>query len=532
MSDEEETPCRVCGSTDQEEYLVLCDGCDAPFHTFCHHGCVCCQQKPRNNFGKKYPVPDGDWFCKFCAGRPPKLQAKQNPLSSVFAWGDNTDGQLGLGTDEAVYSTPTAVEDLAAVGVLDIAVGETSTVLLTSEGDVYSSGTGTTGQLGHQDIVHEKLTHFRKLDGFEKRPAAEGRLERVFSGRDFSALLSQHGHIYTWGNGESGQLGHQENKIKKVPKKISALREKELPVVLAAAGGDFMVMTTGVAKEEDQFHRDLPGVLMTMGANTQGQLGEGSMKNQWVPQLLNPTGAATTSKAGCTQDEPSTCLVGRDTVSLAAGNAHVVLTVAGTLGAWSWGLGQGGQLGHPLPPVPASASKFFRPTFRVVRPRFIQALEHVHVTQVACGGTHTLFLTKDHRVYGCGSNEHGQLTDTVPTDATTELPVDLQLTHHGLRVVAAGDHHSMGVTATGGAVVAWGRNDKGQLGLGHTDKSAAPTVVPGLPKIESLHTGYHATFAVEFAKKTKAAGEPAKGGKKTKGGGGAAPAGSTKRAKK
>ncbi|ETV70218.1 hypothetical protein H257_14248, partial [Aphanomyces astaci] len=507
MSDAEDSPCRVCGKNDQEELLVLCDGCDAPFHTFCHHGCICCQQKPRNNFGKSFPVPDGDWFCKLCAGHIPELKPKQAPLSSVFAWGDNADGQLGLGTDTEVVAAPTAVPDLAGISVRDIAVGESSTIVLSNEGNVYTSGTGTSGQLGHQDIVHEKLTRFRKVEGLDKRPAAEGRLDRVLSGREFSVLLSQNGHIYTWGNGEAGQLGHQENKLKKTPKKISALREQELPVVLAAAGGDFIVMTSGVAKEDDYFHRALPGVLMTVGANTQGQLGDASLKNQWVPQLLNAKGPATTSVDGCTEEDPSSCLLGRDIRAVAAGAAHVVAVVTGTAGAWSWGMGEAGQLGHPKPPVPASASKFFRPTFRVLRPRFIQALRDVHVTHVACGSAHTLFLTKELRVFGCGSNSHGQLLGEAPKDADevaiVEEPKDLEWTppSGSVRQIGAGEHHSIALT-TDGAVFTWGRNDKGQLGhtsSGDANSARVPTQVPGLPSIETIFTAYNATFAVEFA---------------------------------
>jgi len=57
-------------------------------------------------------------------------------------------------------------------------------------------------------------------------------LDRVACGRDFAMVISSAGHVYTWGNGEYGQLGHQENKIRKIPKKISALREMEIPAVL------------------------------------------------------------------------------------------------------------------------------------------------------------------------------------------------------------------------------------------------------------------------------------------------------------
>lgn len=58
------------------------------------------------------------------------------------------------------------------------------------------------------------------------------RFARIVAGKDFALAQTTEGHVYAWGNGELGQLGHQENKNKKVPKKISALRELELPVDL------------------------------------------------------------------------------------------------------------------------------------------------------------------------------------------------------------------------------------------------------------------------------------------------------------
>lgn len=74
-----EDACRVCGKEDDEEFLVLCDGCDKPFHTMCHLGCVCCNLKPKNSFNRKPAVPEGDWFCKFCAGHLPALGTPRRP---------------------------------------------------------------------------------------------------------------------------------------------------------------------------------------------------------------------------------------------------------------------------------------------------------------------------------------------------------------------------------------------------------------------------------------------------------------------
>lgn len=122
-----------------------------------------------------------------------------------------------------------------------------------------------------------------------------GRFNQLVAGRDFVTAITTQGHVYTWGNGEFGQLGHQENKVKKVPKKISALREMELPIEHAACGFDFMLFTSKESDDDSQFNTQKPGVFMSMGSNAQGQLGDGTGKNQWVPQLLNKDGPSRTS---------------------------------------------------------------------------------------------------------------------------------------------------------------------------------------------------------------------------------------------
>lgn len=48
------TACTVCNSLDNDEKMLLCDGCNIGCHIFCH--------TPKLN-----AVPEGDWFCKRCA---------------------------------------------------------------------------------------------------------------------------------------------------------------------------------------------------------------------------------------------------------------------------------------------------------------------------------------------------------------------------------------------------------------------------------------------------------------------------------
>ncbi|XP_043388543.1 LOW QUALITY PROTEIN: bromodomain adjacent to zinc finger domain protein 2A [Chelonia mydas] len=48
--------CLVCRKGDDDEHLLLCDGCDRGCHLYCH--------RPRMT-----EVPDGDWFCSVCVSQ-------------------------------------------------------------------------------------------------------------------------------------------------------------------------------------------------------------------------------------------------------------------------------------------------------------------------------------------------------------------------------------------------------------------------------------------------------------------------------
>jgi protein ATS1 len=82
--------------------------------------------------------------------------------------------------------------------------------------------------------------------------------------------------------------------------------------------------------------------------------------------------------------------------------------------------------------------------------------------QLICGGNHTLLLTAEGHLYGCGSNEHNQLV----TPNTADI---LQLTrlHEGRHWThaACGFAHSL-LVEDATRIYAMGLNDKGSLGLG------------------------------------------------------------------
>ena len=52
-------------------------------------------------------------------------------------------------------------------------------------------------------------------------------------------------------------------------------------------------------------------------------------------------------------------------------------------------------------------------------PQQIQFFRHLRISSIACGGLHTLVLTKEHQVYCWGSTEGGQLG--LPTTKIIQL---------------------------------------------------------------------------------------------------------------
>ncbi|WP_018220078.1 RCC1 domain-containing protein [Salinispora pacifica] len=97
------------------------------------------------------------------------------------------------------------------------------------------------------------------------------------------------------------------------------------------------------------------------------------------------------------------------------------------------------------------------------------------ITAVAAGQGHSLAVTATGTVLAWGGNSSGQLGDGTTTPSSTPVAVDLPA---GTTItgVAAGDRHSLAVTSTG-TVLAWGLNVTGQLDAGTTTNSSTPVVV-------------------------------------------------------
>lgn len=376
--------------------MLLCDGCNKAYHTYCITGCLCCKKKP-NLFGKVPEVPEGEFLCKLCKGRIPKSEDGK-VYTAAYVFGSNEGGQLGIGSEGKVNNKniPTLVEDLQSVELKQVCLGGWNSWILTSTGEVYSCGDGTCGKTGHPDLIHESLPRYRRIEKLdvETRPQIDGDVVHLAHGRTYCSALVQGGSLYTWGEGEKGQLGHQALANKKVPAKISALVELEFGVQnKIACGWEHML-----ALSQDAGHVG-DEILMCWGSGKMGQLGRGDVKDKWVPQLLNPTNTFDLGESY--YSKPSEEWKMGPIKQLACGKFHsMALTKSGEV--WTWGCAASGQLGHGKNDTEASTSIFARNYTNLVFPAQIASLTGIMVTAIFSGADHCFALTHDNEVYAWG----------------------------------------------------------------------------------------------------------------------------------
>ncbi len=140
---------------------------------------------------------------------------------TVYAWGDNSDGQLGNGTTTS-SSTPVQVSGLSGVKV--IAAGGNHTVALTSDGTVYAWGENVLGDLGAtttQTCANGDACSMTPLQvsGLPSTTTA------IAAGNGHSLALTSSGTVYAWGENDLGQLGNgsSDSNAHPAPAQVSTL---------------------------------------------------------------------------------------------------------------------------------------------------------------------------------------------------------------------------------------------------------------------------------------------------------------------
>jgi alpha-tubulin suppressor-like RCC1 family protein len=120
---------------------------------------------------------------------------------SVWAWGSNSNGQLGINSPPATtaYSTtPVQVTGLYS-GVLNVAAGDLNSFALMSDGTVVAWGLNAAGQLGNGSNTDSDVpVRVNTLTG----------VTAISAGYSQTLALDLNGAIWAWGANASGELGN------------------------------------------------------------------------------------------------------------------------------------------------------------------------------------------------------------------------------------------------------------------------------------------------------------------------------------
>lgn len=177
---------------------------------------------------------------------------------TVVAWGQNSEGQLGDGTN---IPRTTPVVTLGLSGVVAIAAGGSHSLALRSDGTVWTWGWNEYGQVGDgsQGYGNFRLSPVQTL--------SLTNVVQIKGGGAHSLALRSDGTVWTWGWNEHGQLGHGTWSDASSPVQTLGLSN----VVAIAAG-----LAHSLALRSD-------GTVWAWGRNLEGQLGDETNTDRWTP---------------------------------------------------------------------------------------------------------------------------------------------------------------------------------------------------------------------------------------------------------
>jgi alpha-tubulin suppressor-like RCC1 family protein len=187
----------------------------------------------------------------------------------VYCWGRNDWGFLGIGSEDNSYPKPKLNQYLNNEFVTDISFGFAHSLVLTNCGEVYAWGSNYCGQIGNGCNIDQLIPI--KVKGFNNE-----RVVMISCGRNHSMALTECGHVYSWGNNESGQLGIGNTVDSNEPKFVAVIDENKCYIFFEkiSCGSDHSLLLSS------------DGNIYVFGNNYYGELGNQKKKNELSPQRI------------------------------------------------------------------------------------------------------------------------------------------------------------------------------------------------------------------------------------------------------
>ncbi|XP_059824223.1 X-linked retinitis pigmentosa GTPase regulator-like isoform X1 [Hypanus sabinus] len=152
----------------------------------------------------------------------------------LYVFGSNNWGQLGLGTKNIV-NKPTCVKALKLERVKLAACGRSHTLVWTEQGNIYAAGDNSEGQLGLGN--NEERTVFQRLEYFKDKQ----KIKQLAAGSNISAALTEDGNLFMWGDNSEGQIGLDSESSVSLPHQIDVGK----PVSWVSCGYYHSALVTG-----------------------------------------------------------------------------------------------------------------------------------------------------------------------------------------------------------------------------------------------------------------------------------------------
>lgn len=328
---------------------------------------------------------------------------------TLWGWGINGN-RLGLGLGNlANQNLPTQIG--TDNDWLTVSAGSTHSLAIKVNGTLWSWGNGQFGQLGN-GIFNSATPNVTQIGNATDWSS-------VSAGYGFSLALKTNGTLWGWGFNNFGQLGDNTTIDKNVPVQIGTANDW----LRIDAGGQHAlgVKTTGT--------------LWSWGNNNFGQLGNGNNTNSLIPIQIGTFNNWSLVSAGVDH-------------SLAVDNSNFL---------FSWGNNTNGQLGNGNntalnTPVQVQFTADGTPSFCIA---------------VSAGNSHSLILRNDNSLWSSGLNTSGQLGLANNTNTNTFNQVG---NNTNWIDISAGNPHSL-VLNNLFDIWSTGRNFEGQLGLGNNINS-------------------------------------------------------------
>jgi alpha-tubulin suppressor-like RCC1 family protein len=286
---------------------------------------------------------------------------------SVYCWGGNQAGKLGLG-DVNPRTSATRIDALGT-NVLQIALGDDHTCARDASRGILCFGDNSLKQ-----VIG---TTQRSLSTPTINPEVGVKNFWLSAGALHTCVVRETNRPMCWGSGQSGEIG-------------DGVRDpSNRPSLVAGATTNVTRMALGF---RSSFAVLADGTIASWGLNSSSQLGDGDIENRALPALVTALGS--------------------DNVDVVAGNVYAcALKRNGSV--FCWGTGASGELGQgSLNPVR--------------HPTRIDALG-TDVIEIVAGDAHTCVRKRDGSLWCWGRNNFGQSNGADPSASPLHTPTRIPL---------------------------------------------------------------------------------------------------------